>query len=82
MRAGSFPRDMRRQYDFSNAKRNPYARRLTRRVTIRLDENTIQCFTKLASEMGIPYQTLISLYLRKCARTEKRESFKEKPWNE
>jgi antitoxin component of RelBE/YafQ-DinJ toxin-antitoxin module len=65
---------VRKTYDFSEAKRNPYARRLKRQVTIRLDENTIQYFTKLASEMGIPYQTLINLYLRDCAGSERKLS--------
>jgi len=63
---------MRKQYDFSNARRNPYARRLKRQVTIRLDEATIQYFNDLASETGIPYQTLINLYLRDCAASRKK----------
>lgn len=58
---------MRDEYDFSEAKRNPYARRVKRQVTIRLDESTIGYFKELAEETGIPYQTLINLYLRDCA---------------
>jgi uncharacterized protein (DUF4415 family) len=58
---------MRRHYDFSKAKRNPYARRLKRQVTIRLDRDTIEYFRQLADESGIRYQTLINLYLRECA---------------
>lgn len=58
---------MRDEYDFSDAKRNPYARRVKRQVTIRLDESTIRYFKELAEETGIPYQTLINLYLRDCA---------------
>jgi uncharacterized protein (DUF4415 family) len=57
---------MRKNYDFSKAKRNPYARRLKKQVTIRLDLDTIQYFRDLAVETGIPYQTLINLYLRDC----------------
>lgn len=60
---------MRKQYDFSKARRNPYARRLKRPVTIRLDEPTIAYFKALAEETGLPYQTLINLYLRDCALT-------------
>jgi predicted DNA binding CopG/RHH family protein len=58
---------MRKQYDFSKAKRNPYAKRLKRQVTIRLDQPTIDYFKDLAKDTGIPYQTLINLYLRDCA---------------
>jgi uncharacterized protein (DUF4415 family) len=55
------------EYDFSRARRNPYARRLKRQITIRLDEPTIRYFQDLARESEIPYQTLINLYLRDCA---------------
>ena len=63
---------MRKEYDFSKAKRNPYARRLKQQVTIRLDHDTIAYFKHLSTEMGIPYQTLINLYLRECASSRKR----------
>jgi len=65
---------MRKEYDFSKGRRNPYAARLKRQVTIRLDEQTIKYFKELAQESGIPYQTLINLYLRECAATQKRLS--------
>lgn len=58
---------MKKEYDFSNAKRNPYAKRLKRQVTIRLEESTLAYFKQLAEESGLPYQTLINLYLRDCA---------------
>jgi predicted DNA binding CopG/RHH family protein len=67
---------MRKEYDFSKATRNPYAARLKRQVTIRLDAVTIQYFKRLASETGIPYQTLINLYLRECAATGKKPSLR------
>jgi len=60
---------MKKEYDFSKARRNPYAKKLKRPVTIRLDEQTIDYFKDLAEETGIPYQTLINLYLRDCAST-------------
>lgn len=63
---------MRKEYDFSKARRNPYASRLKRQVTIRLDERTIGYFKAISQECGIPYQTLINLYLRDCAATGKR----------
>jgi len=67
---------MRKEYDFSKATRNPYAARLKRQVTIRLDAPTIQYFKRLATETGIPYQTLINLYLRECAATRKKPSLR------
>jgi uncharacterized protein (DUF4415 family) len=63
---------MRKQYDFSKAVKNPYAKRLKRQLTIRLDEDTIHYFQELSSDMAIPYQTLINLYLRDCAASKKR----------
>ena len=65
---------MRKHYDFSKAKRNPYARRLKQQVTIRLDQDTVKYFKHVAEEIGIPYQTLINLYLRECASNGKRLS--------
>lgn len=70
---------MRKDYDFSKAKRNPYARRLKQQVTIRLEHDTIAYFKSLSEEMGIPYQTLINLYLRECASSRKRLSVTWRP---
>jgi len=69
---------MRKSYDFSKAKRNPYAKRLKRQITIRLDEDTLQYFKDLSAETEIPYQTLINFYLGECARTKKRLSMRWK----
>jgi predicted DNA binding CopG/RHH family protein len=63
---------MKREYDFSKAKRNPYSRLLKRQVTIRLDEETVKYFKETAKEAGIPYQTLINLYLRDCAASSRK----------
>ena len=65
---------MRKSYDFSKARRNPYAKRLKRQVTIRLDAPTLDYFKDLSEEIGIPYQTLINLYLRECVVKGKRPS--------
>ncbi len=70
---------MRKHYDFSKAKRNPYAQRLKQQVTIRLDRDTIGYFRKLAEQTGIRYQTLINLYLRECASSGKRLSIAWRP---
>ena len=67
---------MRREYDFSKARRNPYARRLKKQVTIRLDEQTIRYFKSLARDTRVPYQTLINLYLRECAASRRKLAMK------
>ena len=58
---------MKPHYDFSSATKNPYAKRLKRSVTIRLDESTVEYFKALSVETELPYQSLINLYLRDCA---------------
>ena len=58
---------MREQYDFSEAKKNPYAKKLKEQITINIDGDTIGYFKEMASTSGIPYQTLINLYLSDCA---------------
>ena len=70
---------MRKEYDFSDAKPNPYAKRLKRQVTIRLDARTVEYFQALARENDIPYQTLINLYLRECAATQKKLALRWEP---
>ena len=70
---------MRKEYDFTKARRNPYARKLKRQVTIRLDEGTIGYFKTLAAEIEIPYQTLINLYLRDCAAQRRRPAMRWRP---
>ena len=69
---------MKDNYDFSKAKKNPYAKRLKKQVTIRLDQDVLGYFRELSEETEIPYQTLINLYLRDCARTRKRPSMRWK----
>ncbi len=58
---------MREEYDFANAKKNPYVKKLKKQITINIDSNTIDYFKEQSSESGIPYQTLINLYLTDCA---------------
>ncbi|MCB1674256.1 MAG: BrnA antitoxin family protein [Pseudomonadales bacterium] len=62
---------MREHYDFSDSVKNPYAKKLKKQVTIRLDEDTIDYFKELADDKGIPYQSLINLYLRDCAQSHR-----------
>jgi len=65
---------MRSEYDFGSlsGRRNPYAKRLKKQVTIRLGEDVIAYFKEMADETGIPYQSLINLYLRDCATNQRR----------
>ena len=60
---------MRAEYDFSKMKmrRNPYAKMLKKQVTIRIGTDVIAYFKSMADKMGVPYQSLINLYLRDCA---------------
>lgn len=63
---------MRDHYDFSKARKNPYAAQLKKSVTIRLDEGSITYFKGMAEETGIPYQSLINLYLKDCAAAQRK----------
>jgi len=66
--------DMKDEYDFSKMKsrKNPYASKLKKSVTIRLGEDVITYFKDMADESGVPYQSLINLYLRDCAAQHKK----------
>jgi predicted DNA binding CopG/RHH family protein len=70
---------MRPRYDFTGARKNPYAKRLKRQITIRLDEPTIEYFKELAADVGMPYQALINLYLRDCAANRRRPAIRWRP---
>ena len=61
---------MRKEYDISKMKfrRNPYASRLKKPVTMRLGQDVLEYFKSLAAEQGVPYQQLINMYLRDCAQ--------------
>jgi predicted DNA binding CopG/RHH family protein len=63
---------MRDEYDFSKARKNPYATQLKKSITIRLDEESVDYFKAISEEIGIPYQTLINLYLRDCATSHRK----------
>lgn len=63
---------MRDEYDFSAARKNPHANSLKRQITINIDCETIDYFKGLSADLGIPYQTLINLYLRDCAENQRK----------
>lgn len=60
---------MREEYDIEklNPRRNPYSNRLKKQITINIDNSTIEYFKSQSESSGIPYQTLINLYLTDCA---------------
>ncbi len=67
---------MKKRYDFSKSVANPYLSKAKKQLTIRLDEDTIAYFKSLAEQSGIPYQSLINLYLRDCAESGKKLAMK------
>ena len=64
---------MRDEYEINelNPRKNPYINRLKKQITINIDGSTIDYFKSLAENNGIPYQTLINLYLRDCAENKR-----------
>ncbi len=64
---------MRKEYDIEklNPRKNPYSNRLKKTITISLNEGTIEYFKKKSEQCGIPYQTLINLYLTDCAENDR-----------
>ena len=69
---------MRKEYDFSNAVKNPYMKRLKKQITINLNADTVDYFKALAEQSGIAYQTLINMYLTDCAENKRKPTF---VWN-
>ena len=64
--------NMREEYNFTNARRNPYVKKEKQQITINLDSEVIAYFKVQSGNSGIPYQTLINLYLSDCV-SKKRE---------
>ena len=63
---------MRKEYNFANAKPNPYLKKLRKQISIRIDVDTIEYFKKRAEETGIAYQNLMNMYLSDCAIQSKK----------
>lgn len=68
--------EMREEYDFSKGVKNPYAKKLKKQVTINIDADVFDYFKKQSSASGIPYQTLMNLYLVECMKENKKLSIK------
>ena len=69
---------MRTEYNFSKSTKNPYTSQLKKQITIRLDEECINYFKSISEDVGIPYQSLINLYLRDCANSNRKLDLKWK----
>ena len=65
---------MKEEYDFSQSIKNPYIKKIKKQVTIRLEDEVIIYFKKLAEETGISYQSLINLYLQDCVKMRRKPS--------
>ncbi|KAA3659972.1 MAG: antitoxin [Calditrichaeota bacterium] len=65
---------MKKEYDLSKmqSRRNPYAKKLKKQVTLRMGEDIVEYFKQMADETGIPYQSLINLYLRDCVASNRK----------
>jgi len=65
---------MRKEYNFTNSKSNPYVKRLKKQITMRVEKDTIEYFKQISTTIGIPYQNLINLYLTDCAQHHRKIS--------
>ena len=65
-----------KEFDFSKAVKNQYAQELKKQITIRIAPSTIDYFKDEAKKSGIPYQTLINLYLTDCVKNKRKLEFK------
>ena len=65
--------ELRTEYDVAelHPRKNPYVKKLKQQVTINLNVDTVTYFKALSDQTGIPYQTLINLYLTDCAENKR-----------
>jgi uncharacterized protein (DUF4415 family) len=65
---------MKNEYDLSKMKsrKNPYARKLKKQITLRLDPDVIEYFKTLSSQHDIPYQSMINMYLQDCMNARRK----------
>ena len=70
---------MKRNYDFSNAVKNPYAKKLKKTICINISESVLAYFKELAEKTGIPYQTLINMFLTQTKNEKMEPKFIAKP---
>ncbi len=65
---------MLKEYDIDklNPRPNPYAKELKKQVTIKISPSVIDYFKEQATQIGMPYQTLINLYLSDCVKNKRK----------
>jgi len=63
---------MKKEYDFSNSVKNPYIKKIKKQISIRIEKDTVEYFKKLATEIDIPYQNLMNMFLMECAEKNMR----------
>lgn len=68
--------NMKKEYDFTNAKKNPYTAKTKKQITINLNEEVLAYFKNMSEETGIPYQILINLYLLDCVNNKRTLKFR------
>lgn len=66
---------MKKEYDFTNAKKNPYTAKTKKQITININEEVLVYFKNMSEETGIPYQSLINLYLLDCVNNKRTLKF-------
>lgn len=69
---------MKKEYDFTEAKKNPYTKVLKEQITINLSKEVLEYFKNLSQETSVPYQTLINFYLLDCVKNQKKPAFEWK----
>ena len=66
---------MKEHYNFTNGTKNPYVKELKKQITININEDVLEYFKTMSDETGIPYQTLINLYLVDCKNNKRKLHF-------
>ena len=61
-----------KEFNFDKAIKNPYAKELKKQMTIKVSQSVIDYFKAEAVRTGIPYQTLINLYLNDCVKNHRK----------
>ncbi len=69
---------MKKEYNFSKSIKNPYAKKVKKQISIRIEKDTVEYFKKLAAEIDIPYQNLMNMYLMECAEKKIRPNIQWK----
>ena len=66
---------MKNEYNFKSVEKNPYINKLKKQITIKLSEDVLDYFKRLAEETGVPYQNLINFYLLDCVNNKRTIKF-------